>query len=361
MDTVFVLNCGSSSIKFQLIEPESGKVHLKGLAENLGTDRATLKWGDQSQSLEKPDYGFALDEILKLLGDQKIIAIGHRVVHGGEDFSASVKIDKSVLDKILACNHLAPLHNPVNALGIKIMGEKFSDIPQVAVFDTAFHQTMPEQAYLYALPYALYEKHQVRRYGFHGTSHRYVVQEGAKKLGKPLEETAFVSCHLGNGCSVAAVLGGKSVDTSMGLTPLEGLVMGQRSGDLDPGAIPFLAEKLKVSVNEVTHILNKESGLLGLSGISEDMRLLLESSEPRAKLAINIFCYRLSKYIASYLIPLGKIDRVIFTGGIGENSARIRDHVMDLLSPLRLGSLVILTNEELMIARDAARIVKESP
>ncbi len=357
MDVVFVLNCGSSSIKFQLIEPKSGKVHLKGLAENLETERATLKWGDQSRPLEKSDYRFALDEILKLVGDQTIIAVGHRVVHGGEDFSASVKITKKVLDKIHALSHLAPLHNPINALGIEIMEEKFPDLPQVAVFDTAFHQTMSKQAYLYAVPYPFYEKFQLRRYGFHGTSHRYVVEEGAKKLGKSLKETAFVSCHLGNGCSVAAVLGGKSIDTSMGLTPLEGLVMGQRSGDLDPGAITFLAEKLKVAAAEVISILNKESGLLGLSGISEDMRLLLESSEPRAKLAIEIFCYRLAKYIASYLVPLGHIDKVIFTGGIGENSAPIRDRVMKHLKPLKLETLVIPTNEELMIARDAAKIV----
>ncbi len=358
MSTVFVLNCGGSSIKFQLIEPKSGKVLLKGLAENLTTDRATLKWSDESKELEKSEYPYALDEILKLLGNEKIIAVGHRVVHGGESFSSSVKIDAKVLEKIKECNHLAPLHNPVNALGIEIMAKKFPDLPQIAVFDTAFHQSLPERAYLYAIPHEYYEKYQVRRYGFHGTSHRYVTAEGAKKVGKLLDETSFISCHLGNGCSVAAVLKGKSVDTSMGLTPLEGLVMGQRSGDLDPSIVGFLADHLKINTDKVIEILNKKSGLLGLSGESEDMRLLLKSSDQRAKLAIEIFCYRLAKYIASYLVPLGKVDGVIFTGGIGENSEEIRSKVMELLKPFNLKELVIPTNEELLIAQDAAEIVK---
>jgi len=358
MDVVFVLNCGSSSIKFQLIEPESGDVHLKGLAENLNTSRATLKWSNGSKDLEKGDYDNALEEILHLLHDDKILTIGHRVVHGGEFFKASVKIDSDVLSKIKECNHLAPLHNPVNALGIEIMGEKFPKLPQVAVFDTSFHQSMPQLAYLYALPYEYYEKFQLRRYGFHGTSHRYVVQKGAEDIGKPLKETSFISCHLGNGCSIAAVKGGKSIDTSMGLTPLEGLVMGQRCGDLDPSIVGFLAEKLQVSSEEVISILNKKSGLFGISGISEDMRLLTESTDPRAKLAIDIFCYRLAKYIAAYLIPLQHVDGVIFTGGIGENAPGIRDQIMAHLKPFNLRAYVIPTNEELMIARDAAAIVR---
>lgn len=358
MDVVFVLNCGSSSIKFQLIEPESGDVHLKGLAENLNTPRATLKWSKGSKVLEKGDYDNALGEILHLLHDKKIITIGHRVVHGGEFFKASVKIDSVVLSKIKECNHLAPLHNPVNALGIEIMGEKFPKLPQVAVFDTSFHQSMPQVAYLYALPYEYYEKFQLRRYGFHGTSHRYVVQKGAEDIGKPLKETSFISCHLGNGCSIAAVKGGKSIDTSMGLTPLEGLVMGQRCGDLDPSIVGFLSEKLQVSSEEVTSILNKKSGLFGISGISEDMRLLTESTDPRAKLAIDIFCYRLAKYIAAYLVPLQHVDGVIFTGGIGENAPGIRDQIMAHLKPFNLKTYVIPTNEELMIPRDAAAIVR---
>jgi len=358
MDVVFVLNCGSSSIKFQLIEPESGDVHLKGLAENLNTPRATLKWSKGSKVLEKGDYDNALGEILHLLHDKKIITIGHRVVHGGEFFKASVKIDSVVLSKIKECNHLALLHNPVNALGIEIMREKFPKLPQVAVFDTSFHQSMPKVAYLYALPYEYYEKFQLRRYGFHGTSHRYVVQKGAEDIGKPLKETSFISCHLGNGCSIAAVKGGKSIDTSMGLTPLEGLVMGQRCGDLDPSIVGFLAEKLQVSSEEVTSILNKKSGLFGISGISEDMRLLTESTDPRAKIAIDIFCYRLAKYIAAYLVPLQHVDGVIFTGGIGENAPGIRDQIMAHLKPFNLKTYVIPTNEELMIARDATAIVR---
>lgn len=358
MGTVFVLNCGSSSIKFQLIEPESGKVLLKGLAENLNTRRASLKWSDESKNLEKGDYRSALDEILKLFGNEEIIAIGHRVVHGGETFTDSVKIDSNVLNKIKECNHLAPLHNPVNALGIEIMQEKFPELPQVAVFDTAFHQTLPEKAYLYAIPYEYYEKYQVRRYGFHGTSHRYVVKEGAKIVGKPLEETSFISCHLGNGSSIAAVHQGKSVDTSMGLTPLEGLVMGERSGDLDPSIVGFLADHLKISVDQVIEILNKKSGLLGISGQTSDMRLLLDSHKKKAKIAIEIFCYRLAKYIAAYLIPLKEVDGVIFTGGIGENSEVIRERVMDQLKSFNLKVFVIPTNEELMIAQDAANIVR---
>lgn len=359
MSTVFVLNCGSSSIKFQLIEPESGEILLRGIAENLKTSRATLKWSDCSKSLENSDYRFAIDEILKLFESEKMIAVGHRVVHGGETFKKSIKVDAAALNKIKEMSHLAPLHNPVNALGIEIMQEKFPKLPQVAVFDTAFHQTLPEKAYLYAIPYEHYEKYQVRRYGFHGTSHRYVISEGAKMIGKPLEEASFISCHLGNGCSIAAVKKGKSIDTSMGLTPLEGLVMGERSGDLDPSVVGFLADHLKISADKVIEILNKKSGLLGISGLSADMRLLLEHTEKRAKIAIEIFCYRLAKYIAAYLVPLKKIDGVIFTGGIGENSEVIRTQVMEQLKPFHLKALVIPTNEELMIARDTATAIKE--
>ncbi|MDJ0652249.1 MAG: acetate kinase [Simkaniaceae bacterium] len=360
MSTVFVLNCGSSSIKFQLIEPQSGHIILKGMAENLNTSRALLKWSDQSKSLKNSDHCFAVDEILKLFGSEKIVAVGHRVVHGGETFTKSIKVDERVLNKIKELSHLAPLHNPVNALGIEIMQEKFPDLPQVAVFDTAFHQTLPERAYLYAIPYEYYEKYEVRRYGFHGTSHRYVVQEGAKMIGKPLEKTSFISCHLGNGCSVAAVENGKSIDTSMGLTPLEGLVMGERSGDIDPSTLEFLANQLKISAHEVTKILNNKSGLLGISGVSADMRFLLGSQKKRAKIAIDIFCYRLAKYIAAYLVPLKKTDGVIFTGGIGENSEVIRSKVMEQLTPFDLKALVIPTNEEGMIAQDVAAILQES-
>lgn len=358
MDTIFVLNCGSSSVKFQLIRPESEEVLLKGIAENLNTSRATLKWNGESKKLASFDYTHAFEEILQLLGNEPILAIGHRVVHGGESFSASVTIDDTVLEKIKECNHLAPMHNPVNALGIEIMKAKLPKLPQVAVFDTAFHQTMSKKAFIYAIPYEYYKKYQVRRYGFHGTSHRYVVQEGSKRIGKPLEQTAFISCHLGNGCSIAAVQGGKSLDTSMGLTPLEGLVMGQRSGDLDPSIIGFLSQNLRISAKKVITVLNEKSGLLGISGISEDMRVLLENKDPRSELAIEIFCYRLAKYIAAYIVPLQAVDGVIFTGGIGENSAPIREKVMEYLKPFHLNPLVIPTNEELMIAKDTAAIAK---
>ena len=363
METIFVLNCGSSSIKFQVIEPKSEKVILKGLAENLRSPRPCLRFtrGGKTcfQDLSSSTYPSVLNSILQLIENETLIAVGHRVVHGGETFRESVKIDPGVLEKIEACNHLAPLHNPVNALGIKIMQETFPDLPHIAVFDTSFHQTMPKHAYLYALPHDYYEKYQVRRYGFHGTSHRFVVVEAAKELKKPLEETALISAHLGNGCSVCAVKGGKSVDTSMGFTPLEGLVMGQRSGDLDPSLIPFLAEKLQMSADHVISILNKKSGLLGLSGISEDMRLLLAEKENRhVQIAIEIFCYRLAKYIASYIVPLKSLDAVIFTGGIGENAEPIRKKVLDYLTPLRPKALVIPTNEELVIARDAAAIIR---
>lgn len=358
MKPVFILNCGSSSIKFQLIEPKSGQVLLKGIAENLKTDRALLKWSTHSKNLEQSDYPFALNAIVTLLGKEAPIAVGHRVVHGGETFKESVQITPEVLAKIKEVSHLAPLHNPVNALGIEIMQKHFPQLPHIAVFDTAFHQSMQARAYLYAIPYEYYQKYHLRRYGFHGTSHRFVVSEAAKKINKPLEETAFISCHLGNGCSIAAVLGGKSIDTSMGLTPLEGLVMGHRSGDLDPSIVCFLADELKKTSSEILSILNNKSGLLGISGQTEDMRLLLESKDERAKLAIDIFCYRLAKYIGAYLVPLRKVDAVIFTGGIGENATPIRDKVMTYLEPLHLTPLVIPTNEELMIARDAATIIR---
>lgn len=363
VEQVFVLNCGSSSIKFQLIEPTSGKVIFKGLVENLKTERACIHLTrgptKVSKDLNQSDYMFALDSILKLLGKEPLIAIGHRVVHGGETFQESIQVNDHILEKIKSCNHLAPLHNPVNALGIEVMQKKFPHIPQVAVFDTAFHQTMPKHAYLYALPYSYYQKYQVRRYGFHGTSHRYVVTQAAEQIGKPLEDTAFISAHLGNGCSVCAVKGGKSVDTSMGMTPLEGLVMGQRSGDLDPSLIPFLSDKLNVSANEIVTTLNQKSGLLGISGVTEDMRLLLkEDTNPQVQIAIEIFCYRLAKYIASYIVPLGNLDALIFTGGIGENAEPIRKKVLDYLAPLNPTFLVIPTNEELVIAQDASAIVR---
>lgn len=395
--TVFVLNCGSSSIKFQVVQPQKGKVFLSGIAENVQTDRCVLSWQTlgkkEKKSLLKSDYHEVLEEIVKLLQsfpdlEKEIIAMGHRVVHGGETFYESVLVDEAVLNKIHACSHLAPLHNPANALGIVVMQEMYPKLPQVAVFDTAFHQTLPEHAYLYAIPYQYYEDYEVRRYGFHGTSHRYIVNLAAQTLGKKLEETALISAHLGNGCSISAVLGGKSIDTSMGLTPLEGLMMGQRSGDLDPGVVGFLAEKLQVEAQDIITMLNKMSGLLGVSGVSEDLRLVKKAADEgdgMATLAIEMFCYRLAKYIASYLVPLGLPDALIFTGGIGENAPFIRARVVEWLEPMGFAIdpqrneeqgkksggqisiegeaphiLVLPTNEELLIARDAASLVEGS-
>jgi len=288
---VFVLNCGSSSIKFQVIDVKEEKVLMSGLAENVQTDRCVLKWEKGKEKKEKnlaqSEYHDVLEEVAGLVLEDKalkesLIAIGHRVVHGGEAFSRSVKIDDEVLGQIHACSHLAPLHNPVNALGILLMQEKFRGVEQVAVFDTAFHQTLPPYAFMYAIPFQYYEKHEVRRYGFHGTSHRYIALEAAVRLRKKPSEISLISAHLGNGCSVCAIQDGQSVDTSMGLTPLEGLMMGQRSGDLDPGAVAFLAEKLKIDAGEVVTVLNKMSGLLGVSGISEDLRLVKKAADEEA-------------------------------------------------------------------------------
>ena len=393
--TIFVLNCGSSSIKFQVVQPEKGTVILNGIAENVQTERCVLNWQfgkkKDKKSLLKSDYHEVIEEIVKLLKslpevEKTIIGVGHRVVHGGETFYESVIVDDAVLNKIHDCSHLAPLHNPANALGIVVMQEMYPKLPQVAVFDTAFHQSLPEYAFLYAVPYQYYEEYEVRRYGFHGTSHRYIVQMAADTLGKKLEETSLISAHLGNGCSVCAALGGKSMDTSMGLTPLEGLMMGQRSGDLDPGVVAFLSEKLQVEAQDIITMLNKMSGLLGVSGVSEDMRLVKKAADEgdgMATLAIEMFCYRLAKYIASYLVPIGLPDALIFTGGIGENAPYIRARVVEWLEPMGFavdpsrnkengkkssGSispenevptiLVLPTNEELLIARDAASLVE---
>ena len=394
--TVFVLNCGSSSIKFQVVQPKEGTVLLSGVAENILTDRCGLCWqiGEKKEqkSLLKSDYHEVIDEIIKILRaspeiENTLIAVGHRVVHGGESFCESVIVDEDVLNKIYECSDLAPLHNPVNALGIVVMEEMYPKLPQVAVFDTAFHQTLPEYSFLYALPYQYYEEYGVRRYGFHGTSHRSIVQLAAERLGKKVEETSIISAHLGNGCSLCAVLRGKSMDTSMGFTPLEGLMMGQRCGDLDPGIVGFLAEKLQITAQEIITLLNQSSGLLGVSGVSEDMRLVKKSADEgngMAKLAMEMFCYRLAKYIASYLVPLGLPDALIFTGGIGENERFVRQRVIEWLAPMGFtldetrnqeqgkkssgwispegaapNILVLPTNEELLIARDAAALAEK--
>ena len=392
---VLVLNCGSSSIKFATVNPETAEMPFSGLVQCIASPDANIGWklngNKQKQQLPDINYHEALDFILTLLRDNKelfdqIIAVGHRVVHGGEKFTKSAVIDDEVLAAIRACQDLAPLHNPANIQGILAAQKMFPNLTQTAVFDTAFHQTMPKEAFLYALPYELYEKHQIRRYGFHGTSHLYVSRQAAKVLDIPYEEAAFVTAHLGNGCSACAILNGKSMDTSMGLTPLEGLVMGTRSGDIDPSIHAHLVDRLGYDIHKVTKMLNSESGLLGISGIDSDCRTLEDGAlagDERSILTMDIFCYRLVKYIAAYAAVLGRIDALIFTGGIGENSSFVRKIVLNRLKIFGFDldternnasgknsnqlitkdgstkALVIPTNEELLIAQDAATLSQE--
>lgn len=389
-----VLNCGSSSVKFAVIDPITGAAYLTGLAERLGTTEALVKFErnneQQVHQLSGGRYVEAFDLLLqelKNLGlDRQVSAIGHRVVHGGEAFSAPALLTADVMKAIQDCVALAPLHNPANIAGIEAAQSAFPDLPHVGVFDTAFHQTMPEYAYRYAVPEGWYSHHGVRRYGFHGTSHAFVAAEAAKLLGKPLTEVNLVTAHLGNGCSVAAIRQGESQDSSMGLTPLEGLVMGTRSGNVDPGLHDFIARQAGLNLCQVTNALNKESGLLGLSGLSNDMRELeaaAEKGHAGASLAIQVFVYALAKQIAALTVPLGRLDALVFTGGIGENSASIRAKTLEQLQifhfkldktanmaavrgtsgkitlPDSLPALVVNTNEEWMIARETAQVIQE--
>ncbi len=408
---ILVLNCGSSSLKFQLIVTDleriadnSDKRLAHGQIERIGgaavitltaegkkPNRSAAPIKDMRSAVETIVRWIASDasgiDEIKSLAD--IHAVGHRVVHGGENFTESALITDEVLRGIEDCIELAPLHNPANIKGIVAAREIFGQgITQAAVFDTAFHQTLPERAYLYALPYQLYRRHKIRRYGFHGTSHRYVAYRYRTINNIPRENVNVITLHLGNGCSIAAIKGGNSIDTSMGLTPLEGLVMGTRSGDLDPAIVEFISAKEGLTVQEVETLLNTQSGLLGISGLTNDMRELLaeanENNDRRARLAIEIFCYRAGKYIGSYLAAMNGADAIIFTGGIGENSAEIRRLICENLSWLgveldgqinesfiggyegvistegaRLKVFVISTNEELLIARDTARLINE--
>ncbi|HWA75388.1 MAG TPA: acetate kinase [Polyangiaceae bacterium] len=363
---ILVINSGSSTLKFALVEPGDGEVLEQGLVDHVG------------------DHSQALAQVFAKVAPERVAAIGHRVVHGGEHFAESVQLDRHVLETLRECTPLAPLHNPANLAGIEAALERFPGLPQVLVFDTAFHQTLPKKAFLYALPHELYERHRVRRYGFHGTSHGYVASVAAERLGKPLEELQLITAHLGNGCSCCAVRHGRSVDTTMGLTPLEGLVMGTRSGDVDPGLHAFLVEHTGRSLTQVTELLNRESGLLGLSGQSADMRTLLlarAAGDGRAALAIDVFCYRLAKSILAQCAALERVDALIFTGGIGEHAASVRADTLAQLRMLgaivdpdlnlehgvttlgrishkdsRLMALVVPTNEELVIARETARV-----
>lgn len=393
---VLVLNCGSSSLKFAIIDALTGDDQISGLAECFGLEDARIKWKVSGKKHEASLGAFtshreAVEFIVNdILGDHpqisaQIQAIGHRVVHGGEKFTHSMIIDESVVQGIEDCAALAPLHNPAHLIGIRASQAAFPSLPQVAVFDTAFHQTMPEKAFIYALPYKFYRENSIRRYGMHGTSHLFVSREAAKALGKSLEDTNVICAHLGNGASVTAIKGGKSVDTSMGLTPLEGLVMGTRCGDIDPSIIHHLVDRLGYTLDEVNNLMNKQSGLLGISELTNDCRGIEEGYEKGHKgatLALDIFCYRLAKYIASYTVPLGRLDALVFTGGIGENSDLIRANVLNMLeifgfevdsernTAARFGkqgqittdngpvAMVIPTNEEWVIAEDAIALLK---
>jgi acetate kinase len=409
---VLVLNCGSSSVKFQLIATDIDAIIrnedrrlARGIIERIGGEAIiTLKPEGQVQQRRTEtlrDLRSAVDFILRWATSENTVndvhsvadihAIGHRVVHGGERFTHSVLITDEVLRGIEDCIELAPLHNPANIKGIQAAREIFGPgLPQVAVFDTAFHQTIPERAYLYAIPYQFYRRYKVRRYGFHGTSHRYVAYRYRQIRNISREETNILTLHLGNGCSAAAIRAGDSIDTSMGMTPLEGLVMGTRSGDLDPAIVDYLAIKEGLSVQQVESLLNKQSGLLGISGLTNDMRELLEeaheNNDRRSRLAIEIFCYRTRKYIGAYLSAMGGADAIVFTGGIGENSPEVRAIICDGLQWMglkldperndkcksgcegvistedsRLAAYTIPTDEELLIARDTVRSVRGAP
>ena len=390
---ILVLNCGSSSLKGAVLNSENGDVLLSCLGEklNLADAYITFKVNGQKERVDlsaTPNHTGAVGamlEKLKAMGlDSQIGAIGHRVVSGGEEYSESVLIDDSVMAAIEKCIPLAPLHNPANLLGIRAAQDIFKGLPNVAVFDTAFHQTMPEHAYMYAIPRKFYRDLGVRRYGFHGTSYRFVAEEAANVLGADKNNLKLVIAHLGNGASITAVRNGKSMDTSMGLTPLEGLVMGTRSGDVDPSIFSFLAYNLKLSTHQITHILNKESGLMGISELSSDCRVIEEESlngHEGAVLALEMFSYRLAKYVASMAVAAGGLDALVFTGGIGENSDIIREKVLNYCEFLgfsvdkeantaarfgkagvitaagsKVKAVVIPTNEELMIAQDTARL-----
>jgi acetate kinase len=392
---VLVINAGSSSIKYQLFDMTDERVIIKGNVERIGEpmSRVTreVNGSKQSRDIACPDHSAAFRELISdVAGPQGVIksvreidAVGHRVVHGGEDFTDSTRITEAVLNVIRAWVPLAPLHNPPNLTGIEAAMQLLPDVPHVAVFDTAFHQSMPPHAFVYAMPYEYYKDDRIRRYGFHGTSHRYVSERAARMLKMSAETVRCITCHLGNGCSMAAVRGGKSIDTSMGLTPLEGLVMGTRSGDLDPAIIFHLADVKGLSLPEINSVLNKKSGLIGLSGVSNDMRTLDEAAadgNERARLAQEVFAYRVRKYIGQYLAVLNGADAIVFTGGIGENNAGMRQRCISGLEGLgieldveknassrgreqdvstpgsRIRILVIPTNEELVIARDTARI-----
>ncbi|MBP2026980.1 acetate kinase [Acetoanaerobium pronyense] len=396
---VLVINCGSSSLKYQVIDMENENVLAKGLVERIGIPGSVLKHeatGKEKVTIEDEmqDHKIALEHVIKAILDpahgaikdiSEITAVGHRVVHGGEKFSASVKIDEDVKKAVEECIELAPLHNPPNLIGINACEEILPGVPMVGVFDTAFHQTMPKSSYLYGLPYEYYEKYKMRKYGFHGTSHKYVSQRTAELLGKNPEDINIITCHLGNGASVTAIEKGKSVDTSMGLTPLQGLIMGTRCGDIDPAIVTFLMEKENLSISQINDVMNKKSGVLGISGVSSDFRDIEQAAadnNERAKVALETYYKTVKKYIGSYMAEMGSLDAIIFTAGLGENSSEARAEICKDMQALgievdsernnvrgkeqiissdasKIKVLVIPTNEELMIARETLEVLNK--
>lgn len=396
---ILVINCGSSSLKYQLINSDSEEVLAKGLCERIGASGSVLThktMDGRKEVIEEPmpNHTIAVKLVISALTDEEygciksldeIGAVGHRIVHGGENFSESVIITEETIKAIEECSDLAPLHNPANLIGVNSCREIMGDIPMVAVFDTAFHQTIPEKAYMYGIPYEYYEKYKIRRYGFHGTSHQFVSHHAAEMLGKDIKDLKIIVCHLGNGASVTAVQGGKSVDTSMGLTPLEGLLMGTRSGDIDPAVVEFLCKKENLTVEETLNVLNKRSGMLGLTGISSDARdveAAVKEGNERAILTVQSYAYRVAKYIGAYTAAMNGVDAICFTAGLGENHGLLRKRVVSYLGYLgaeldevknnvagedavvstdtsKVALLVVPTNEELAIARETKRLVQK--
>jgi len=395
---VLVINAGSSSLKYQLIDMTNESVLAKGLCDRIGIENSFIK---QTRGDEEPvvinkvlkNHKDAIEAVISALTDDKIgviksmseiSAVGHRIVHGGEKFNSSAVINEQVMNAVRECIDIAPLHNPPNIIGIEACQQIMPDVPMVGVFDTTFHSTMPEHAYLYAIPYELYQKYGIRKYGFHGTSHKYVSERAAEILGKPLSELKIITCHLGNGSSICAVNKGKSIDTSMGFTPLQGLAMGTRSGTIDPEVVTYLMEKEDLNVKGVSNLLNKKSGVLGVSGVSSDFRDLhtaADEGNKRAQLALDIFAYGVKKFIGEYIAVMNGVDAIVFTAGIGENNPTIRSMVLDNMdffgikidaeknkirgqeldisaSDAKVRTLVIPTNEELAIARETMRLLK---
>ncbi len=395
---ILVINAGSSSLKYQLIDMDNEQIIAKGLAERIGIEGSNLQHrptGKEAVVIEQPmkDHTEAIKIVLKALTDPKhgviadmsaIHAVGHRVLHGGQKFTESMLINEEVIETVRAYIPLGPLHNPANIMGIEACQKVMPNTPMVAVFDTAFHQTMPDYAYIYGIPYEYYQTMDIRRYGFHGTSHRYLAKRTAEFMGRPQQGLKLVTCHLGNGSSLAAIKDGKCVDTSMGLTPLEGVLMGTRSGDMDPTIVEYLMNRANMTIEQVVSMLNKKSGLIGISGVSSDMRDVLQASDEgndRARLAVDVFCYRIRKYIGAYAAAMGGLDAIVFSAGIGENNPLLRKMIVkdleylgvaiddvlnakkaseiDISAPgAKVRTMVIGTNEELMIARDTLELVQ---